>query len=189
LEKQVVNFMTNSWHRCIVCALALGLAGCQQKQQPAAKTQNNATAPAAATKTAQTNEPAPPATAGETAIQTTAAKSTTPATTAQPTPPVQSVSQAPVPTPPAPPPSTEEDFESETARRKQTESMIYATIRIKMEEAIEKRATLLKAGKDPADEEVRSLEGTIMRARELLEENGEVVEPVDPPIVQSTPNP
>ncbi len=63
--------------------------------------------------------------------------------------------------------------------------MIYAQIRIKMEEMIEQRARLLREGKNPSDVEVRQLEGSIMKARELLVENGEIVEEVDPPIVQS----
>jgi hypothetical protein len=58
-----------------------------------------------------------------------------------------------------------------------------------MEEAIIERAKLLKEGRDPADERVRQLEGTIMRARDLLTEAGEVVEEVSPPIVQSKPQP
>ncbi|HKQ48388.1 MAG TPA: hypothetical protein VJZ71_09995 [Phycisphaerae bacterium] len=161
-----------SWLRGFsVCALALMLVGCQQDGPSGTKSQSEAPASAAAEKPANTMDTKNPA----------------PTTTAEP--PMQSVSHTPAPTPPSAAASTEDDFESEASRRKQTESMIYATIRIKMEEAIEKRASLLSSGKAPSDEEVRSLEGTIMRARELLEENGEVVEPVDPPIVQSVPNP
>jgi type IV secretory pathway VirB10-like protein len=168
-----MNFMTNKWRGLIACMLVFGLAGCQQDGKSRAKTQSSPTPSTNATKSSD------------------AAAPMAPATTANPEPaqPVQSVAHTPPPTTPSPAPSPDEDFESEAARRKQTENMIYATIRIKMEEAIEKRAALLKSGRDPADQEVRSLEGTIMRARELLEENGEVVEPVDPPIVQSVPNP
>ncbi len=71
--------------------------------------------------------------------------------------------------------------------RAQTTDVIYAQIRIRMQEAIEKRATLLKGGKPGSDPEVRKQEGIIMRARDLLTEAGEVVDPVDPPIVQAPP--
>ena len=62
--------------------------------------------------------------------------------------------------------------------------MIYARIRIEMEESIARRAQLLEAGKPLSDPEIRTLEGVIMRARDLLLEVGEVVEPLDPPIVR-----
>ena len=97
----------------------------------------------------------------------------------EPTKPV--VSAEPKPKPPPAPMSQEQELEQ---KRGQAEDMIYATIRVKMEEAIAERAKLLKEGKDPSDERVRQLEGTIMRARSLLMENGEIVADVDPPIVQ-----
>lgn len=78
-------------------------------------------------------------------------------------------------------------IEDDAARRAQAENMIYATIRIKMEDMIEKRAELLKSGRPPSDVEVRQLEGSIMRARDLLQEAGEIVEDVEPPIVQVNP--
>ncbi|MBN1346869.1 MAG: hypothetical protein JXQ73_29525 [Phycisphaerae bacterium] len=68
--------------------------------------------------------------------------------------------------------------------RNQTTDMIYARIRIEMESAISKRAALLKGGKAPSDPEVRQLEGVIMRARDLLQEAGEVLEDIEPPIVE-----
>jgi hypothetical protein len=70
-------------------------------------------------------------------------------------------------------------------RRRETEDAVYALIRVKMEEALMKRKELLDAGTDPADPEVRRLEGQIMKARGYLIEAGEEVEPVDPPIVQN----
>lgn len=76
-------------------------------------------------------------------------------------------------------------FEQNKIMRRRAENLIYATIRIKMEEMIDRRAGLLKSGKDPSDVEIRQLEGSIMRARELLQEAGEIVEDVVPPIVQS----
>lgn len=78
-------------------------------------------------------------------------------------------------------------IEDDAARRAQAENMIYATIRIKMEDMIEKRAELLNSGRPPSDVEVRQLEGSIMRARDLLQEAGEIVEDVVPPIVQVNP--
>lgn len=168
-----MNPMTNWLQRCLVCAMAVGLTGCQKEGQAGSKTKTDTTASTGATNSANTTKSNEPATVA----------------TAEPSTSMQPVAHNPSPTPPSPAPTPHDDFESEASRRAQTESMIYATIRIKMEEAIEKRAALLKSGKDPSDQEVRSLEGTIMRARELLEENGEVVEPVDPPIVQSVPNP
>ncbi len=92
---------------------------------------------------------------------------------------------------PTPPPKSETPAQPAAAtddeKRAQAEDLIYAQIRVKMEEAITKRADLLKSGRNPADTEVRQLEGVIMRARQLLTENGEVVEDVQPPIVQSKP--
>jgi outer membrane PBP1 activator LpoA protein len=78
--------------------------------------------------------------------------------------------------------SNEQDPELES-KRLQTQNLIYARIRIKMEELIAERAKLLKSGTDPTDPQVRQIEGQIMRARDLLQENGEVVEEVEPPIV------
>lgn len=87
--------------------------------------------------------------------------------------------QSPPPASTSPPPVEDQ--------RQHAENLIYATIRIKMEEAIAERKKLLDAGSSPSDERVRQLEGTIMRARDLLTENGEVVDDVDPPIVQTAP--
>lgn len=77
---------------------------------------------------------------------------------------------------------SEEDLER---RREEASDMIYALIRVRMEEAIIKRKNLLEGGSAPSDVEIRDLERVIMNARQYLEENGEVVEPVDPPIVQT----
>ena len=99
------------------------------------------------------------------------------------------VVHSPEPTPtaatettPARQPSPEEAKEAE---RQEKEDLIYATIRVKMEEMIQQRKDLFAAGKPPHDEEIRRLEGSIMRARDLLIEHGEEVEDVDPPIVQT----
>ena len=77
---------------------------------------------------------------------------------------------------------SEEDLER---RREEASDMIYALIRVRMEEAIIKRKDLLEGGTASSDVKVRRLENVIMNARQYLEENGEVVEPVDPPIVQT----
>ncbi len=77
---------------------------------------------------------------------------------------------------------SEEDMER---RREEASDMIYALIRVRMEEAIIKRKKLLEGGRAGSDVEVRRLENVIMNARQYLEEDGEVVEPVDPPIVQT----
>jgi hypothetical protein len=87
-----------------------------------------------------------------------------------------------------PMPAVEEDpYEADQRRRRQAEDMIYATIRIKMEEMIERRSDLLKEGRDPTDVEIRQLEGSIMKARNLLMEAGEIVEDLQPPIVLTAP--
>ena len=70
-------------------------------------------------------------------------------------------------------------------RREEASDMIYALIRVRMEEAIINRKALLEGGRASSDVEVRRLENVIMNARQYLEEDGEVVEPVDPPIVQT----
>jgi hypothetical protein len=95
-----------------------------------------------------------------------------PAKPAATTPPAGQTGQ-----PRAAPPTTIVD-------EQQAMDLLYATMRIRMEEAIEERATLLKAGTEPSDPQVRRLEGVIMRARDLLTDAGEVVEPVEPPIVE-----
>lgn len=71
--------------------------------------------------------------------------------------------------------------------RAQTEDMIYATIRIRMEEMAAERARLLESGKTQSDPEVRQLESSILVAQRLLRENGEIVDELDPPIQQQNP--
>lgn len=177
-----------------VFAVAL-IAGCEPNQgkskaEPAAK---STASPAAA--------PATPAT-----------PAVTPAPASPMQPPAQPAAKPPEPAPPpaapaqptaatTPPKAAEKPaatkseweeqkplaIEDDSGRRAMAENMIYATIRIKMEEMIDQRAGLLKSGKAPSDVEVRSLEGSIMRARDLLMEAGEIVEDVQPPIVEVRP--
>lgn len=115
---------------------------------------------------------------------------------AEPAPKMQIAAESPKPVEIAKaPPSAKSEWDEDSpltiaddsARKAMAENMIYATIRIKMEDMIEKRAELLKSGHHPTDVEVRQLEGSIMRARELLMEAGEIVEDVVPPIVEATP--
>lgn len=67
-------------------------------------------------------------------------------------------------------------------KREQAANMIYAQIRLRMEEFITERKKLLSEGKTRDDARVQQLEGSILKARELLMEAGEMVEEVDPPI-------
>jgi hypothetical protein len=73
--------------------------------------------------------------------------------------------------------------ESQEQARQNMEDVVYGQIRLKMEESIAQRAQLLKQGTDPADPQIRRLEHSIMKARELLAEHGEILEDVEPPIV------
>lgn len=68
--------------------------------------------------------------------------------------------------------------------RTDAEDLVYGLIRVKMEEAVEERSALLAAGTKASDTKVRELEGLIMKARDLLLERGEILENVDPPIVE-----
>jgi hypothetical protein len=79
------------------------------------------------------------------------------------------------------PPKTPAD---EAKQREQLTDLIYARVRVEMETKIAKRAEMLKAGRDPADPEIRALEGSIMQARNLLVEAGEVAPDIQPPITQ-----
>ena len=103
-----------------------------------------------------------------------------PATPAQPTPPT-AAPHTPAGQPPATPPKAPAD---EAKQREQLTDLIYARVRVEMETKIAKRAEMLKAGRDPADPEIRALEGSIMQARNLLVEAGEVAPDIQPPITQ-----
>ncbi len=150
-------------------ALTLATVGCSDLAG------GSSAAPAGSAKTAN---PAPNPAAAPTA------QSPQGALAAAPNTPVERASAST--TPPAQSP-WEVSAQDDAARREQAENMIYATIRIRMEEMIAQRAKLLNEGRDPADVEVRRLEGSIMKARDLLMENGEVVEDVEPPIVVASP--
>ncbi len=103
----------------------------------------------------------------------------------EPKPAVADATKPVATTPPAAQPDRPEAAPPATiVNEQQAMDLLYATMRIRMEEAIEERAALLKGGTEPSDPQVRRLEGVIMRARELLTEAGEVVGPVEPPIVE-----
>ena len=69
-----------------------------------------------------------------------------------------------------------------TNRRDATGDMIYATVRVQMDILLADRKALLDAGHDVTDPEVRKKEESIRKAIALLAENGETIEPIDPPI-------
>ena len=89
---------------------------------------------------------------------------------------------------PKPPPTTDNsngNTTSEADLDKQKTDLtdyIYAQIRVKMEEALAKRAELIKAGTALGDPSIQDLERQILRARALLAERGEILEDVKPPL-------
>lgn len=68
-------------------------------------------------------------------------------------------------------------------------TQIYTEIRHKMDESVGKRAALLKSGKPANDPEVVREEGIIRRARALLMDRGENVEPLVPPLPEDSASP
>jgi len=62
------------------------------------------------------------------------------------------------------------------------EDLIYGNIRIRMDTSIALRRAMLENGVAPTDPGVRNLEGQILKARDLLEQAGESVGPIEPPI-------
>ncbi len=76
------------------------------------------------------------------------------------------------------------DPEEYEAKFEAVSGTLYGQIRVQMEEAIEKRKDLLKAGKPASDLAIRGLEAKVMKARGLLLEHDELVEDVQPPIVE-----
>jgi hypothetical protein len=178
------------WTGYMLVVLAAGLTSCSQ---PSSGTGSQAVKPEGAPTQAPDKMGAAPVAQEQQTASAQTKQPDAPAKTEAPTKiEGQYASSPPSPTPPArsepaPPPTVQPAGTTDEDRRAQAEDMIYATIRIKMEEAIAERAKLLKEGRNPADERIRQLEGTIMRARDLLTEAGEIVEDVDPPIVQTQP--
>lgn len=93
--------------------------------------------------------------------------------------PPQPTSPAPTTPPTTPPPATEAQKEQ---KRAEATNQVYAMIRERMQEAVQKRSALLKAGRPQNDEEVLNHEKIIRNARALLMEIGENLPPVDPPL-------
>lgn len=69
-----------------------------------------------------------------------------------------------------------------TNERDAAADLIYATVRVKMDIMIAERRELLESGVAPTDPEVQRRETSIRRAISLLEENGESVPPIEPPL-------
>jgi|GEM_PF-5920295 len=69
-----------------------------------------------------------------------------------------------------------------TTPKQAYEDLIYGNIRIRMDTSIALRRAMLEKGVAPTDPGVRNLEGQILKARDLLEQAGESVGPIEPPI-------
>lgn len=186
LNRSGAGFRVQAMGAAALFAVIL-IVGCEPNQGKS-KSKSESATPTKAVKPDAKPEAAPPKT------EASPPKSETPAKPAE-TPAPATPAAPPTPPPTAPKPAADASspewgeekplaIEDDSAKRAMAENMIYATIRIKMEEMIDQRAELLKSGKNPADVEIRQLEGSIMRARDLLMEAGEVVEDVQPPIVQ-----
>ncbi|MFQ5429973.1 MAG: hypothetical protein ACE5E1_06650 [Phycisphaerae bacterium] len=164
--------------------LVFALIGCEQPAEPGATDQSGAVQP-----TAQAPKPKPAPTARAPKLAEKPVTLEKPAAVEK-TAPAPKVSVKVVKAKPANAPSlkpTPASVNPKVSERQAKTDLIYATIRVRMEEMIEQRKELLASGTPPSDERVRKLEGSIMRARGLLIENGETVEDVDPPIVLPAP--
>ncbi len=122
----------------------------------------------------------------------------TPSNEAAPTPSAPKAAPPPAPTPsnnpPTPPrasadtaaPKPVEDIgmadPTQEAAKQDLTDLIYAQIRVRMEEALVKRADLLKAGTSQNDPSVAEFERQIIRARSFLSERGELLDDVAPPL-------
>lgn len=179
MRRMISQFAMSAVAPLAMMILISGVACSEDQTESTAQTAEKSAQPAAPQAAPQASKPAQQ-TAQQTAQQPTQQPAPQPA-------------QASVPRQASPSPSQEWGeqealvIEDEALRKAMAENMIYATIRIKMEDMIEQRSALLKSGRHPTDVEVRQLEGSIMRARELLMEAGEMVEDIVPPIVESTP--
>jgi hypothetical protein len=92
------------------------------------------------------------------------------------TQPARTAETAPAPTP--------EDVQRQ---RERLMAEIYTNIRERMDQALDARAELLRAGRPQTDPEVQNYERVIHRARNLLIEIGENVDPVEPPLLDEAP--
>ncbi len=159
----------------LLTGAGISLAGCGDKT-------NGGTAEKTDPKPAVQNEPAKtqPEKPAETPVAPVATQNKEPAPT-EPAKPVVVQNRQVEPAVDTKPKRTQ-PANPEEARQQMTDA-VFAQIRLQMEQAIVERKELLDGGAAPSDERVRTLEGRIMKARSLLQDNGEEVEDVDPPIV------
>lgn len=162
----------------VVALVVVGLVGCAETTDKTAQKPDETAAPAKAAP-APAAKPAPAQPAQPAPKPSAAAQPTQPPPGHPPVPAVQKTSE-----PPKPPPADKPEAGAQATEkaRAQAEDMIYANIRVKMEEMIAQRAQMLKSGKSPSDVEIRKLESSILKARDLLTQAGEVVGDIQPPI-------
>jgi type IV secretory pathway VirB10-like protein len=178
----------------LVAFLVVSLIGCQQQADKTKECNKPCDKPCDKAK-AEPAKPMPPP--------------PPPAKPAQPMPPPAAKPVPPPPPPPAPKPSAQaqpapqpmvqkttetpgkpQTPEAQSAeKRAQIEDVIYAEMRVKMEQMIAQRAQLMKSGKDSSDPEVQKLEASILRAKKFLTDAGEVVGDINPPIKEQAPAP
>lgn len=72
--------------------------------------------------------------------------------------------------------------ENAARQKAETEEIVYATVRAKMEEMIAERAAMLQAGRPPNDPTIRQFENAIINARDMLIQRGEKLPEIIPPI-------
>ena len=119
-----------------------------------------------------------------------------------PTPPTTPPAVTPTPTPtppPANPPAAEPRVQTDPktptpvpdvgmtnndpeAAKQDLTDLIYAQIRVRMEEALARRELLLKDGTPQSDQRVAEFERQVLRARSFLSERGELLDDVTPPL-------
>jgi outer membrane biosynthesis protein TonB len=179
----------------LVAFLVVGLVGCQEKTDKAKE------APCDTAKAPAKTEPAKAPAKAEPVKPAAPAAPAAPAPKPAPAPAAPTPAPAPKPAAQATPPpaakaapavqkTTDKPADASaqnTEKRAQIEDIIYADMRVKMEQMIAQRSQMMKAGKDSSDPEVAKLEASILRARKFLTDAGEVVGPIDPPIKDQAP--
>ncbi len=90
---------------------------------------------------------------------------------------------------PPPGPAAQPPAANQGAKAEDMTNQIYAEIRRRLDESVTKRADLLKQGKPVNDPAVQKEEGIIRKARSLLMERGENVEPIVPPLAEDAATP
>jgi len=122
-----------------------------------------------------------PANAGTEATPATNPPAAEPTKDAAPTPSTEPRASADPSKQPVPVPTDTGEVDPDT-RKQDLADLIYAQIRVRMEEALVRRADLLKSGTPQSDASVADLERQILRARSLLSERGELLDDVSPPL-------